>query len=287
MLLLLTLTGWLAERFSDYISNYDEKPFFVFLGFPDPHAPISPCEEIAKDFESSEVLEPVDPEGKCRPYKNKLKTADSLSTEQRKDIRRYTDAMINGIDRAVGKIISALKEREILDDTIIVYTSDHGDFLCDYALRAKQNVCSDVLVHVPFIIRAPGSVLSGRSDIPMSNTDVMPTVMSLAGLSASSDIDGVDITEVVNNGLDHQAWAYAFAEDLEYQNMALYEGNLKFLYYPKCDKVKLYNLDDDPYELNDLSKVESYKELTEKFKSDSANALMKHTRAVGHRVSPY
>jgi arylsulfatase A-like enzyme len=99
-----------------------------------------------------------------------------FSPEERRRIIQYTYAMVYQIDRAAGRILQAIKDHDLWENTIIIFTSDHGDFLGDHGRLRKGAVGSDALLHVPFILRAPGSRLPGRVDVPMSNADVLPTL---------------------------------------------------------------------------------------------------------------
>jgi len=216
-----------------------------------------------------------------------LKDIGHFSEEDRKNVRRYTDAMVKGIDLAVGKIVSALERSGILDETILVFTSDHGDFLCDHALLAKENICARSLVHVPLILRAPGHELPATWDKPVSNVDVLPTVMGLAGLGVPADLDGCDLHAEMREDGTHQVFAYAFHEAIEYQNMAVYDGDHKLLHYPHGDRTELYDLASDPHEMMDLAADASHAERAQRLVVDAAMGLMRHTRAVGHRVCPW
>ena len=106
-----------------------------------------------------------------------------MSAEERRTVIRYTHAMIYQIDQAVGRILDALQANGLWEDTIVVFTSDHGDFLGDHARLRKGTVGSDALLHLPFILRAPGADLPARVDTPMSNCDVMPTLAALTGVA--------------------------------------------------------------------------------------------------------
>ena len=175
----------------------------------------------------------------------------------------------------------------MLDDTVVVFTSDHGDFLCDHALLAKQNICAEPLVHVPLIVRAPDQGLPSAWDKPMGNVDVLPTAMGLAGLVAPTDIDGCDVSVEMREGLSHQVFAYAFHEAVDYQNMAVYDGDYKLLYYPHTGRAELYNLRDDPHEMVDIAADTDQAARVRALIVDAAMGLMRHTRAIGHRVSPW
>ena len=253
----------------------------------DPHHAICPCHNLAELYEDRDVLPPVDSEGAERLHMSDLRSAAHFTDEGAKNVRRYTDAMVKGIDLAVGEIVSALERKGILDETVIVFTSDHGDFLCDDALLTKQNICAKPLVHVPFILRAPNGGLPSTWDRPMSNVDVLPTVMSLAGLEAPTDVHGCDVSAEIRKGGRHQVFAYAFHEAVDYHNMAVYDGNHKLLHYTHVDRTELYDLADDRDEMVDLAAEPDQAERVRRLVVDAAMALMEHTRAIGHRVSPW
>ena len=167
---------------------------------------------MVRDFESIDVPEPYDPDGAAiegTPIEHVGTDVSGLTREERRIIRRYTAAMIYQIDMAVGRIVEGLKQAGQWDNTIIVFTSDHGDWLCDHARLRKEQTASDMLLHVPFILRAPGSDLPARVDTPMSNTDVLPTLTALAGIAAPDWCHGANIAQVVRENRDHPgAWPY-------------------------------------------------------------------------------
>lgn len=282
-------SNWLAERFAAYVDQTggNSTPFFAFIGFPDPHHPICPSFDLAQRYEQSDVLPPVDPEGHKTFHMTHLQDVRDFSEEDRKNVRRYTNAMVKGIDLAVGKIVAALEQRGILDDTVVVFTSDHGDFLCDHGLLQKENICARPLVHIPCILRAPGHGLPATWDQPMSNVDVLPTVMSLAGLEPPASIDGRDVSQEMLNGGSHQVFAYAFHEAVEYQNLALYDGDWKLLHYPHGNRTELYDLASDPDEMVDLATDADQAGRLQTMVLDAAMGVMRHTRAIGHRVCPW
>ena len=284
-------SSWLADRFAAYLEQRDggaaDGPFFAFTGFPDPHHPLCPPHDLAELYEDREVLPPVHSGGTKQPHMSNLRDVGHFTEEDRRNVRRYTNAMVKGIDLAVGKILGALERKGMLEETVVVFTSDHGDFLCDHALLTKQNICVEPLVHVPLIVRAPGQGLPSTWDKPVSNVDVMPTVMSLAGLDVPSEIHGCDLSAEMERGLEHQVFAYAFHEAMEYHNMAVYDGDHKLLYYPHIERIELYDLKADPDEMVDLAPDADQRARVEKLERAAAMGLMRHTRAIGHRVCPW
>src|SRR5690606_2938337 len=123
-------------------------------------------------------------------------------------IRQYTDAQNHLIDRGVGQMIDALKRLGFWENTIVVFTSDHGDWLGDYGLLRKDMVATQSLNHVPFLLRAPADCnanLPAETRVPMSNVDVLPTLCALAGIAVPVGVQGRSIVNVLREGLDHAA----------------------------------------------------------------------------------
>jgi arylsulfatase A-like enzyme len=251
---------WLADRFADYLhARPANQPFFAFVGFPDPHHAFTPSHDIAAQFENAPVREPGDPEGlgwrNC-PMREQLERhhcISNLDAEERRVIIRYTYAMIHTIDLAVGRITAALKAHGLWENTVIVVTSDHGDFLCDHALLYKASVGSNSLLRVPFVLRAPGCDLPSRVDRVMSNCDVLPTLAALAGLQQPTGIHGRDILPVIREARSHIAMAQCFTGDPAGNNITVYDDRYRLTWWPEHQVVELFNHIDDPEEIHDIA----------------------------------
>jgi arylsulfatase A-like enzyme len=259
-------TTWLADRFCDYLDGRSTAgdPFFAFVGFPDPHHPFTPSHDVWALFEDAEVHEPFDPAGegaRGTPVAHAGTDVSDLTMEERRMIIRATYAMVYQIDLAVGRMMEGLQRAGLWENTIVVFTSDHGDFLGDHGRLRKGYTPSDALLHLPFVLRAPGALRSGdlpeRVDTPMSNVDVLPTLTSLAGMAAPDWIHGRDITAVVREGCDHVALAYCSNGDPAVTNYTLYDDVYRFTLYPQRDHVELYDHRRDPGEVRNLATSES------------------------------
>jgi arylsulfatase A-like enzyme len=256
-------TTWLANRFSAYLENErpKDKPFFTFIGFPDPHHPFNPSYDILDKFLDIEVKTPYDPDGKALencPGLAKFAggSVADLSDEQRKLIIRYTYAMVYQVDMAVGKILDALDNAGLTDDTIIIFTSDHGDFLCDHQKLYKGEVGSDALLHVPFILKpSKGMDLTERNNIPMSNCDVMPTLAALSGVEIPEGLHGVNIIEKMKNNETHYALAFCAKGEPESVNYTVYDNSYRLTWYPQSNFIELFNHDNDPGEVVNIADV--------------------------------
>lgn len=262
-------SAWLAERTCDFIrkERAGGEPFLAFVGFPDPHHSFLPCAGIVKDFLDIDVHEPLDPEGAGMPFPPAAKTCRHRSgTYPRENILmaiRYTYAMIHQIDIAVGRILDALDETGLADETIVVFTADHGDFLGDHDRLYKSTMVADSLLRVPLILRAPGSGLPARIDFPVSNCDVMPTLASLCGLVPEADLHGTDLTRP-----EPAPHAFCFSADSRRTlNHTVYDARYRLSWYPGANHVELYDHSEDPAEVRNLAADQARSGLVEELLS--------------------
>jgi arylsulfatase A-like enzyme len=258
-------SAWLADRLCEYLARgrAADRPFFAFVGFPDPHHPFTPCYDIVQQFEGVDVKTPFDPNGegvRTHPILGSFQNSVAhLSEPQRRTILRYTYAMIQQIDMAVGRVVDTLKALGLWNDTILIFTSDHGDFLCDHALLRKTGIGSDALLHVPFILRAPDAGLPARVDTPMSNCDVMSTLAALTGVEPPAWQHGRDIRSVIQNDEEHYALAFCATGKPERANYTVYDATHRLTYYPHLDYVELYDHTQDPGECVNLATRREHK----------------------------
>lgn len=287
-------SNWLADRTCSYLEDISEKeePFFVFVGFPDPHHPFTPPSDLVEKYRDIPVKDPYDIEGQGvadYPF-DQVRTGQDiseLSLKDRQTIIRYTYIMIHLIDRAVGKIIEKLIETNLWKETVVIFTSDHGDHLCDHGLLGKGYTGMDSLLHLPFILRAPGTDLPAKTDVCMSNCDVMPTLASLTGLKVSAGLHGEDITEVIKSGRDsqdreHRAMAFCANGTPESINYTIYDQNYRFTWYPEIKYHQLFDHRVDPGESNNLYTEQP--ELLENFKQEIKEKLLEYYNPILGRL---
>jgi arylsulfatase A-like enzyme len=247
---------WLADRAIDYLKSERpaDRPFFAFVGFPDPHHPFTPSAEIVEEFLDADVHEPLDFAGRGTRAEaiNRLcqRAAGSFTEEHMRTIIRYTYAMVYQIDLAVGRILQALEDAGLAENTIVAFTSDHGDFLGDHGRLYKSFGAVNSLLHVPLIIRTPGAELPERVDAPVSNCDVMPTLAALAGVPIPARLDGINLA---SRPSDHCAFAFSSNMDPESRNFTVYDDRYRLTWYPTEGYVELYDHEDDPAEVHNLA----------------------------------
>jgi arylsulfatase A-like enzyme len=255
-------TSWLAERFCDYLERErpGEQPFFAFVGFPDPHHPFTPCEDIEAQFHTAAVRDPSDSSGEGLVGVPARALAGLDITDMPEEVLwtvlRNTDAMIYQIDLAVGRILDALKVNGLWEDTVVLFTSDHGDFLGDHGRLRKGTLSSDALLHVPLLVRAPGADLPQRYDAPVSNCDVMPTIAKLVGIEAPPLCHGRDV--FAQAASEPYALAYCANGDPRYTSHTVVDQDHRMTWYPHSGYVELFDHRHDPGERVNLAARSEY-----------------------------
>ena len=161
------------------------KPFALFLSWGPPHAPYHTApEKYRKQFSDAQI--------KLRPNVPK-----KFEAQARKALAGYY-AHIAVLDDCIGEILRTLKQSRIENDTILVFTSDHGDMLFSHGEQKKQRPW-DESIRVPFLLRYPAAHgSSGRTiDMPINTPDIMPTLLSLSGIGIPDTVEGTDFSGVL------------------------------------------------------------------------------------------
>lgn len=244
------LTDKLTDHGVEFILKNKDKPFFLYLAYSAPHVFIVPRpDKLAKYFRKYGTG------GKFNPY--------------------YS-AMIESIDDGVGRIIETLYREGLLENTLIVFTSDNGGLGLDelgpaptsnLPLRKWKGHVYEGGIRVPAIISWPGKVKPGTvSDEYFSSIDYLPTFCEVAGIDYLPDnVDGISILPLLTDCAPQTAerplfWHYPhFSNQLGRPSGAVRMGDYKLVENYETGKPELFNLHDDLSESNDLSKIMSDK----------------------------
>ena len=247
----------------------EKRPFFVWLHYFDPHARYQP----AKPYDGMFVNDTHFDASWRMPFQRErrkdiggIPTTASLGREDR--IAYYVaqyDAEIREVDQQVGVILRDLEKRGLAGNTLVILTSDHGESLGDHNYFFEHGRFPyDDCVHVPLIVRAPGTSKAGhvvRS--PVELIDLVPSVLDLAGLPPDREAQGKSFRRLLEGEPDGGSlWQYAFSESgygEEYQRSVTSE-RYKLVYVPDTDdqqvmkgrSLELYDLHDDPGETKNL-----------------------------------
>ncbi len=187
------LTSWITERAIDFLRNRrdPDRPFFLNMSFFDPHHAFNPCEPYASMFAEAEMPEPFFDESHLHTYPEHVqkRIRGCLGVTRDRDrmqgIQRAYHAMMAHVDKCLGDVLAVLEELGLSQETAVVHTSDHGEMLGNHGMLWKGPFMFDDLLRVPLFVSVPGRPMRGiEVEDLVSGVDLMPTLLSLAGLSA-------------------------------------------------------------------------------------------------------
>jgi arylsulfatase A-like enzyme len=217
-------TTWVADRTIEFVDKHaGEQPFFGWVGIPDPHFPYDPPAPYCYKYDPDDVTLPVDSEGEVwdddtpqyiRYHLNEKYGIDwrEIPEEIQREMIAHYWAMVDLIDDQVGRILGALDKRGIADETIVVFTSDHGDWLGDHGLFQKGLPHTRDLTRIPWIVRWPGVAEPGRRIAePTSQVDLMPTLLDAAGVDTPYGVQGESLRPVLT-GDEERTRPFALVE---------------------------------------------------------------------------
>ena len=249
-----------------------EQPLFLQIGFPGPHPPYDPtpaaaAEYIDRDLPLPQVTQ-ADLAGQPPPFQrlrqhNTEVDHDSVvhlaqpSRLQLKRLRAYYAANVSMIDKQVGAIIEALDQRGALDNSIIIFTSDHGDCLGDHGHIQKWTMY-DIITRVPAIFWAPGRFPAGQRRAELCQwMDIGPTILELAGIEPTPSMQAQSLLPALT-GKPWRGRELVFAE---HPDDTVYGGPLmtmvrsqryKLVHFLGQSYGQLFDLNADPGEENNL-----------------------------------
>ena len=285
--------GRMATR---WIQDYGEDhPFYLHVGFVGPHDPFDPPKRFLDMYDSREIPSPrFDESGldaKPPQYKRHmeacLNTTDwargpahgswtidlrDKGVEDLKRMRRHYYAEITQIDEQIGHILRALEDRAVLDDTLVMFTSDHGDNLGDHQLMYKW-VMTDQAVRVPLVVRLPGRDRAGTVDEDLfTHIDIGPTLLEMLGVAIPDRLDGTSNLRRFVNGERGPVPETVICED-NYLLMARTK-NRKYIHYAGQEHGEYYDMIADPWEERNVIDIEEYGQEIAAMRSELLDRLL-------------
>lgn len=257
------IDAYVGMKSIEYLEGVDhDKPFFLWAGFYGPHHPYVPSGRFANMYDPDAMppFEKADDDLDKKPIEyrlyfqaeeHKFKGFADASEETFRQMKAAYYGMVSQIDWQVGLLLETLEKKGLADNTIVVFLSDHGEFLGDHGIPAKAPFLLDCMLHVPCLIKVP-DVEAKDCDALMASIDLFPTLSKLANLSVPECVQGRDLQPVwkgVDVGRD-----CVLSEAVDKRCIRTQEW--KYIHYPGKDYGELYNVVDDPHELNNLYETE-------------------------------
>lgn len=249
-------TNWQTDTAARMIKRRDPtRPAFWYVSYTHPHPPLAPLREYLERYARREIDAAA--EGDWSGDGNSLAPVldyvrrhwAHFTAEQVADIRRAFYALCTHIDHQLRILIGTLREEGLLDDTIILFTSDHGDMLGDHRLFAKR-LMYEKSANIPMIL-SPGRFAANAArqvdDRLVGLQDVMPTLLDLCGIPVPASCTGRSMLK----GDKRNTLYGECVEGLEATRM-LHDGRHKIIWYPAGNHQQLFDIENDPLEQRNL-----------------------------------
>lgn len=280
---------WITERTCDFLEKYakNEEKFFHWASFPDPHSPYLVPEPWASMYKPEDVTVPTVVAGEHdknpehfrltqekAPDYSKYNEADGSSLhgfythlvehdEMAKNIAVYY-GMVSYLDDCVGKILDKLEEQNLLDNTLIVFTSDHGHLYGQHGMTTKGAFHYEDLIRVPLLVSCKDQIPSGvqRDDLQTA-VDLTPTFLEYAGVEIPCNLSGITRLNNWKTGENPRSFVTVENRHNPYtMNLrTLVTNRYKITLYCASDEGEIFDLLLDPNEINNLWNDPASKEL--------------------------
>uniref|UniRef100_UPI0032171CCE sulfatase family protein n=1 Tax=uncultured Draconibacterium sp. TaxID=1573823 RepID=UPI0032171CCE len=241
--------GYIKEK------SKDETPFLLMLSWGPPHAPYQTAPEKYRKMFSPDSI-------KLRPN-----IPGELEVTARKEIAGYY-AHIAALDDCVKELLQAVEEAEIKENTIFVFTSDHGDMLRSHGMTKKQKPWNESLM-VPFLLRYPQKLGATQKQIemPINTPDILPTLLGLSGIDIPESVEGNDYSKVLTGEELPKNEAVLIQCPVPFHQWNYQQGGREYRgvrtkRYTYVRDLKgpwlLYDNREDPYQMNNLVDLDEY-----------------------------
>ncbi len=272
---------WIADRTVDFLESHptDDSPFFLHVGFPDPHHPFRAPEPWGSLYDPNSLDLPetfAEIHDATRPPEYAAYRSGRLNYEllgagdfndsnlheltpaQMRVILAKTLGMISFVDAQIGRILDALDKSGHAKNTIVVFTSDHGDYMGDHGLILKAPLLLEGLVHVPFLIAVPGGPSNETCEALTAHVDLVQTFCDLCGVPPPDGVEGRSFAPLLCDRPANPPPRDRVLVEILHQFQpdrnvkSLITPDWKLIYWGGQDYGELYHLSVDPCERHNL-----------------------------------
>lgn len=264
-------TNWTTQKMCEVIKRRDPtRPAFYYVSYQFPHPPLVPLQTYLDSFQNLNLPDPVCGDWTDRaPILREMasKAAEYVPREQDQARKAYY-AQCMHIDHQIRLLIGTLRECNLIDNTLILFLSDHGDMLFDHGMVAKRSFY-EASANIPMILS--GTPVAGKAGTVDHRLccleDVMPTVLELCGIPVPDTVEGLSM----ESGQTRSCLYGEVGEGRKATRM-LRDGRYKLIYYPCGNVSQLFDMEEDREELHDLAEKPEYGSVRERLESE----LVKH-----------
>jgi uncharacterized sulfatase len=262
-----------ANRAIDFLQKVGDDAFVLVVSFDEPHGPFVAPPEYWEKFSLADIPKPLNHgaslEGK--PHLQTVQRASYGEPDWERDIawKQRFFGCNSYIDREIGRVINTVQALHS-DDTVIVYTSDHGDMLEAHGLHGKGPMMYEEITNIPFIVHLPGGPTGAVSHSLVSHLDLIPTMLDLAGIEIPESLQGVSLRTTLS---DPSATARDYAM-VNFHRFAINHDSFGGFFPIRCitdgryklainllDTDEFYDLAMDPLETHNSINDQNYSEV--------------------------
>lgn len=265
-------TNWTTQKMCEAIKRKDPtRPAFYYVSYQFPHPPLVPLSCYLEQFRDVKLREPVrgdwvSGEGIIGQMASK---SSEYTLEEREQARKAYYAQCTHIDHQIRLLIGTLRECRLLENTLIVFLSDHGDMLFDHGMVAKRSFY-EASANIPMVFSGPPmEKMAGRTDHRLCClADVMPTILDICGLPVPETVEGLSM-------VSDQQREYLYGEVGEGKNSTrmIRDKDYKLIYYPWGNVSQLFHMAQDREERCDCSGLKEYRAVRERLEGELAKRL--------------
>lgn len=246
-----------ADAAIDVIQQPHESPYFLHVNFTAPHDPLLIPPRHLERYQAEEMplppnfrsVHPFD-HGNFWGRDERLLPWPRTPYDVRRDLAVYY-AVISHLDEQVGRILQALEQSGQLENTIIIYGSDHGLAMGSHGLRGKQNMYEHT-IRVPMVFAGPGILENHSTEQMVYLRELYPTVCDFLGIEIPGQVEGESFASILRGDRSYPGHDAIFAMFRDSQRM-IRTGEWKLIEYPRAGQIQLFHLSSDPWELNNLA----------------------------------
>lgn len=252
----ITHAWWVGNETIRFIKENKNTPFFLHAGFYAPHPPLNPPQSQINRYRGKKLPRRLSKKGEMdsmpRSYQNAAKVLADTSEEIWQEYKLYFYAMVSMVDVVIGRILDALKSEDMLNNTLLIFTSDHGDYLGDHGLVSKSIYCYDGVLLVPLIIRGPNIPQKGLSGALVELTDIMPTILDYLNIDIPVGVQGKSMVPLFKGESAIRDCTFAEFGPNNYWQRIIRTDEAKYKCNTRGEEI-LFDMRNDPNEFNNLA----------------------------------
>ncbi|NWG33304.1 MAG: sulfatase-like hydrolase/transferase [Chloroflexi bacterium] len=277
-------TDFVTQQSIDFIAANRDIPFFLFVGYYSPHSPYKWADRHHEQFRANSSL-PVPPpyrppnflEDDMNDKPEYLQKFSEITAEDADIAYKQILRSLLSVDDGIASILNALDKTGLARNTIIIFMTDNSIAVGNHGLWLSKNCPYEECIRTPFIVYAPG-MFSARTDPRIvANIDLAPTVLDLAGAVVPASVDGMSLLPLLSESnapwresilIEHWTTEEGIGARIP-EFFAVRTSEWKYVEY-SSGETELYDLKNDPFELNNLAGDPQYRALMETLKIELA-----------------